>query len=96
MSAISLLLRWFQIQNDDGEVPIARRPVDGLIPPAHRPAALAGYEGRWVALLHGEVIASAENSRDLAAVLRSMGSHTQDSVMQYVRPPVSGYVVGVG
>ena len=90
------VLRWFRRPNDDGEVPIARRPVDGLIPPTHRPTALAGYEGLWVALLNGEVIASAETSRDLAAVLRSMGSQTQDSVMQYVRPPVSGYVVGVG
>ena len=90
------VLRWFQRANDDGEVPIARRPVDGLIPPTHRPAALSGYEGKWVALLHGEVIASAESSRDLAAIIRSMGSRTQDSVMQFVRPPVSGYVVGVG
>ncbi len=77
------------------DMPIARQP-GRQIPPVERPVGIEQYEGRWVAVLHGEVIASALDDRALARELRLLGPDAQDAVMQFVRPPVAGYIIGVG
>jgi hypothetical protein len=75
---------------------IARRDPGDRIPPAPRPHNLERYESQWIAVLEGKVIAQASSSGDLAAELKKVGPMGQDAVMQYVRPPVAGYVIGVG
>jgi hypothetical protein len=91
-SAIARLFRW-RYREDVG---IGRQPGQEQVPPAQRPQDLADYAGHWVALLRGNVIASADNDRELAQKLKNLGPDGENAVMQYVRPPVSGYVVGVG
>jgi hypothetical protein len=94
MKAISMLRSLLPGYHDP--VPLARRPANGRIPPLERPAALDAFEGQWVALLRGQVIESANTSSALASKLRSLGPDAQDAVMQFVRPPTAGYVIGVG
>ena len=77
-------------------VAIARREPGDRIPPVPRPKNLDQYQNEWVAVIGGEVVAHASSSGELAVELKKLGPQGQDAVMQYVRPPVSGYVVGVG
>ena len=77
---------------------IARRgPGPGeRIAPVHRPEAIRQFENQWVGIREGQVIAHAATSRELATELKKLGSEGEDAVMQFVRPPVAGYVIGVG
>jgi hypothetical protein len=77
-------------------VGISRSMPDGYIPPLRRPEGIEEYAGQWVAIAGGKVIVAAGSSRELAVKLRALGSEAQDAVMQYVRPPVAGYIIGVG
>jgi Family of unknown function (DUF5678) len=79
-----------------GRVAIARREPGDRVPPVPRPKNLDQYQNQWVAVLRGEVVAHGSSSGELAVELKKLGAQGQDAVMQYVRPPVSGYVVGVG
>ena len=79
-----------------GSMGIARRDPGDRIPPVPRPKTLDQYASQWVAILDGTVIASASSSGGLALELKKLGANGQDAVMQFVRPPVSGYVIGVG
>jgi len=42
-------------------------------PRQHLRGALAGFDGKWVALLDGEVVAASESPYDLSAKLREAG-----------------------
>jgi hypothetical protein len=79
-----------------GRMGIARRQPGDRIPPVPRPKNLDQYANEWVAILDGGVVAHASSSGALALELKKLGVYGQDAVMQYVRPPVSGYVIGVG
>jgi hypothetical protein len=79
-----------------GPVGISRSVPDGYIPPLRRPQGIEEYAGQWVAVAGGRVIVAASSSRELAVKLRALGGEAQDAVMQYVRPPVAGYIIGVG
>ena len=55
------------------------------------------FEGMWVAVYRGEVIASARSSRELAQLLHLMDHRKRrESVVEYVRPSTDSYIVGVG
>jgi hypothetical protein len=75
---------------------VARREPGDRIPPVPRPTNLKLYADEWVAILDGAVVAHASSSGALALELKKLGARGQDAVMQYVRPPVSGYVIGAG
>jgi len=64
--------------------------------PERRLAALEGWEGKWVAVKDGEVIAAAHNSRDLVPELVAMGERGRGAVAQYVPPESEVIVIGVG
>jgi hypothetical protein len=68
----------------------------GRIPPSPRPEGIEDHAGRWVAVADGKIVAAADSSRELAVRLKELGSLGQDAAMQFVRPPVAGYVIGVG
>jgi hypothetical protein len=74
---------------------ITQRQPGDRIPPVPRPD-LAEYEGQWVAVLNGKVVAAASSSGGLAVELKKLGPAGRDAVMQFVPPPVSGYVIGAG
>jgi hypothetical protein len=78
------------------EMGIARSVPSGHIPPVPRPIGIEQYAGRWVAVANGVVVAAADTSRGLARELIELGPAAEDAVMQFVRPPVAGYVIGVG
>lgn len=61
-----------------------------------REPALNGWEGYWVAVKDGEVIAAAHNSRDLVPELHKLGNKARGAVAQYVPFPSDEIVVGVG
>jgi len=64
--------------------------------PERRPAALDGWEGYWVALKDGEVIAAAHNSRDLVPQLHELGPKATGAVAQYVPHRSATITIGVG
>lgn len=64
--------------------------------PERRLAALDGWEGKWVAVKDGKVIAAAHNSRDLVPKLVEMGEKGRGAVAQYVPPQSDVIVIGVG
>ena len=57
---------------------------------------MRGWEGHWVALKDGEVIAAAHNPRELAATLHRMGPEALGPVARFVPPPSDVIVIGVG
>ena len=64
--------------------------------PVRRPAALDGWEGCWVALKDGKVIAAAGSSRELVPKLIDMGDTARGAVAQFVPKPSNTIVIGVG
>ena len=67
------------------------------VAPVPRPPALERYEGCWVAVRNGEVIAAAETSHKLALALHDMDHRKRrEAVLEYVRPASDSYIVGVG
>jgi hypothetical protein len=79
-----------------GVMGIARRPPKTHLEPEHRPPDLARFENKWVGVLNGRVIADADTSSELASALKELGPEGREAVMQFVRPTVAGYVIGVG
>lgn len=75
---------------------ISRARPAGYVPPMPRPEGIESYAGRWVAVAHGKVIAAADTSQELAKTMRALGTEADDAAMQFVRPPVAGYIIGVG
>lgn len=67
------------------------------VAPVPRPPALDGYEGMWVAVIDGMVVLAAKTSHELALRLHDMDHRRRSRlVVQYVRPQVDSYIVGVG
>ncbi len=78
-------------------VAFARRPSKDQIPPVRRPTELLQYANLWVAVIGDhEVIAWAPTSRELARKLLALGPVAQEAVVQFVRPAVASYIIGVG
>ena len=62
-----------------------------------RKDSLAGLEGKWVAVIDGEVIQAAGTSHELALQLHGMDHRRRARVVvEYVRPASDAYIVGVG
>lgn len=67
------------------------------IRPIPRLAKLDAYEGCWVAVTDGEVIAAAESSHKLALDLLALDTRKSSrAVIEYVRKGSDAFVVGVG
>jgi len=64
--------------------------------PEPRLAGLDAFEGMWVAVLDGEVIAAAPTSRALVYEVRKLGPRGDGAVAQYVRGIETSFMVGVG
>ena len=64
--------------------------------PVRRSPELQKYEGKWVATRHGAVVQSADSAAELVRKVRSMGAEGEDLVAEYVAPPSSSWMVGVG
>jgi hypothetical protein len=73
---------------------VARRA--GHHRPAPRPAELDRFEGRWVAVKAGHVIADAASSTELVAALRRLGDDGRGAVVQHVVAPSDAALVGLG
>ena len=67
------------------------------IAPVPRPEVLARYEGSWVAVVDGEVVAAAPTSHTLAVNLHELSDQKRArAVVEFVRPTSDSYIVGVG
>jgi hypothetical protein len=69
-----------------------RKPLE----PERRLPDLDRWEGLWVAVKDGKVIAAAHNSRELVPKLIEMGEAGRGAVAQYVPRRSDTIVVGVG
>lgn len=72
------------------------RRASGVVDPVRRPRELDGFVGRWVAVKNGKVVASADTSRALVYEVRKLGSRGAGAIAQFVPPPDSAFMVGVG
>lgn len=62
-----------------------------------RPEGLDRFEGMWVAVSNGDVVAAAESSHKLALRLHDMDHRKRRGVViEYVRPTTDSYIVGAG
>ena len=64
--------------------------------PERQPESIKGWEGHWVALKDGEVIAAAWNPRELVVRLHEMGPAAAGAVARFIPLPSSDIVIGVG
>lgn len=64
--------------------------------PERRLPVLDDWEGYWVAVKDGDVIAAAHSSRELVRQLVEMGPRAQDAIAQFVPPRSDTIVIGVG
>jgi Family of unknown function (DUF5678) len=64
--------------------------------PERRVPALDGWEGCWVAVQDGKVIAAASTSGELVPKLVEMGDTARDAIAQFVPKPSNVIVIGVG
>ena len=70
------------------------QPPGKPLAPLRRPASWSRYEGQWIAVVGDRVVAHGETSRELASHLKVLGPEGREAVMQFVSPPVNGYVIG--
>ncbi len=75
---------------------IARRDRGRRYSPIALPSALAMYEGLWVAVLDGKIVAAASTSRDLVRDLAKLGPDGRGATMQRVPAAERGLMVGLG
>jgi hypothetical protein len=68
------------------------------VTPVPRPHALDEFEGHWVAVADGEVVAAGDTSDQLALRLLELQDERKrrNAVVEYVRPGSDAYIVGVG
>jgi hypothetical protein len=66
------------------------------VEPERRLPALDGWEGYWVAVLDGKVIAAAHSSRELVSELFRKGPAAREAIAQYVPQRSDTIVIGVG
>lgn len=66
--------------------------------PERGPAELFGpqFAGKWVAVKDGEVVACANNARELVPQLHELGAKAHGAVAQYVPYPSDAIMIGVG
>jgi Family of unknown function (DUF5678) len=72
------------------------KPSQRKVEPERRPKGIDRWAGLWVAVKNGEVIAAADNTRDLVMRVRSMGPAGAGAVAQYVPHRTDDIVIGVG
>lgn len=75
---------------------VARKNNDAQFAPVPAPASLRDYEGLWVAVLNGKVIAAAHTSRELVRELAKIGPEGRGATMQRVPTRERGLLVGLG
>ncbi len=73
-----------------------RRRRAPVVEREQRPADLADWAGKWVAVKDGRVIAAAHSSRELVPQVRALGLAGEGAVAQFVPPPSETVVIGVG
>jgi len=61
-----------------------------------RPAELDGFEGRWVAVKNGKVVAAARTSRELVPQIPALGEVGRGAVAQLVPLLSDAVMIGVG
>jgi hypothetical protein len=68
-----------------------------VVQPLPRPKGLDQYEGLWVAVLDGDVVAAEETSHALALKIHAMDHRRRREIsVEFVRPRSDSYIVGVG
>ena len=77
------------------DVGIARHHP-GFGNPEPRPEELKDFQGMWVAVKAGHVVAAAATSRALVYEVHKLGDRGKGVVAQYVPEPQHSSVVGVG
>lgn len=75
---------------------IARRDKGRRYSPVGMPSSLAMYEGLWVAVLDGKIVAAANTSRELVGDLAKLGPAGRGATMQRVPAAERGLMVGLG
>jgi Family of unknown function (DUF5678) len=66
------------------------------VEPERRLADLDRFQGCWVAVKDGKVVAAARTSIELVPELRKLGEAGAGAVAQYVLPQSSTIMIGVG
>jgi hypothetical protein len=61
-----------------------------------RPPDLDRFEGCWVAVKDGKVLAAADTSRALAYEVRKLADRGRGAIAQYVPPEATSLTVGAG
>lgn len=69
-----------------------REPME----PERRLPELDRWEGLWVAVKDGEVVAAAPTSRELVPALHKLGDRGRGAVAQFVPKPTDKIIIGVG
>lgn len=64
--------------------------------PERRLPDLDRWEGLWIAVKDGQVIAAAPTSRELVPELHKLGERGRGAVAQYVPRPSDKIIIGVG
>jgi uncharacterized protein DUF5678 len=75
---------------------MGKRRAPREIEPVRLLPGLDQYEGLWVAVKDGEVVAAARNSRDLVPEVKKLGPAGEGAVAQFVPPYSEEIVIGVG
>lgn len=74
-----------------------RRAMVPRVAPLPRAENLDTFEGMWVAIIDGEVVAAEHTSHALARKLHDMDHRKRDkAVIEFVRPTTDSYIVGAG
>lgn len=71
-------------------------PEPREVEPERLPEAIKGWEGHWVALRDGKVVAAAHNPHELVAKIHEMGPAADGAVARYVPHRSDSIIIGVG
>jgi hypothetical protein len=66
------------------------------VEPERLPEAIKGWEGHWVALKDGEVVAAALNPHELVRMIHEMGPAAEGAIARYVPHRSELIVIGAG
>jgi len=66
------------------------------VEPVPRPAVLDEYQGEWVAVLDGQVVAHSISSREVVRQLKRLGESAEDAVLMRSAAPTDALAVGLG
>jgi hypothetical protein len=93
---VNLRRLWRPRSPDDyrDDMGVARR--SSRVKTVPRPGVLDAYQGEWVALLDGEVIAHSVSSREVVRQLKKMGAAGEDAVLMRSAAPTDALAVGLG